>query len=114
MALSTTEAEYIIVAHACKEAIWLKRLLGDFKVKQDVMRMNCDSQSALYLTKNPAFHSWMKHIDIRYYFVKDVMNDGLNSLLKIHIDVNPADVLMKSVTREKFNWSKASLSLGAT
>ena len=35
VALSTTEAEYIVVTHACKEVIWLKRMLGEFKIKQD-------------------------------------------------------------------------------
>ena len=56
----------------------------------------------------------MKHIDIRYHFVRDAVDDGLVSLLKIHTDTNLKDVLTKSVTREKFNWSKASLGLGAT
>ena len=42
------------------------------------------------------------------------MDDGLVLLLKIHTDANPADVLTKSMTQEKFNWSKASLNLGAT
>ena len=88
VALSTTEAKYITVARACKEAIWLKRLLGDFKVKQDVMRVNCDSQSTLHLTTNPMFYSRTKHIDIRYHFMRDMMDDGLVSLLKIHTHAN--------------------------
>ena len=113
VSLSTTEAEYITVAHTCKETIWLKKLLRDFKVKQDMMRVNCDNQSALHLMKNPTFHSQTKHIDIRYHFVRDVVDDGLVSLLKIHTDANPTDVLTKSMAREKFNWSKASLDLGA-
>ena len=108
------EVEYIAVAHACKEAIWLNKLLGEFKVKQDVLRVNCDSQSALHLAKNPVFHSWIKHIDIRYHFVRDVVDDGLISLLKVHTNENPADILTKHMTRKKLNWTKASLDLRAT
>ncbi|XP_073112185.1 uncharacterized protein [Elaeis guineensis] len=55
----------------------------------------------------------MKHINIRYHFVRDVVDDGLVSLLKIHTNANPTDVLTKSVARKKFNWSKASLGLRA-
>ena len=66
------------------------------------------------LDENPVFRSQTKHIDIRYHFVRDVVDDGLVSLLKIHIVANLADVLTKSVTRKKFNWSKISLNLRAT
>ena len=92
------EVEYTAVAHACKEAIWLKRLLEEFKVKQDMIRMNYDSQSALYLAKNPTFYSRTKHIDIRYHFMRDVVDDGLILLLKIHTDANSVDVLTKPVS----------------
>ena len=114
VALSTIEAEYIAVAHAYKEAIWLKRLLKEFKMKQYMIKMNYDSQSALHLTKNSVFHSRMKYINIRYHFIRDVVDDGLISPSNIHIDANPADVLTKPMIREKFNWSKASLDLGVT
>ena len=114
VALSIIEAEYISVAYTYKEAIYFKKFLGDFKVKQDMMRVNYDSQSALHLTKNLVFHSQTKHIDIRYHFVRDVIDDGVVSLLKIHTDANPADVLTKLVVREKFNWSKIFFDLGAT
>jgi len=52
VALSTTEAEYIAVAEGVKEALWLRGLLGDFSVKQERVRLMCDSQSAIHLAKN--------------------------------------------------------------
>jgi hypothetical protein len=114
VALSTTEAEYMAATQACKEAIWLKRLLAELNVEQDEFVIHCDSQSALHLAKNPAFHSRTKHIDVQYHFVRDVIEDGVVRLQKIHTDVNPADILTKPVTREKFNTSKTSLGLEAT
>ena len=50
--LFTADAEYIAMTEAMKEATWLQGLLDDFKIDQDLLRINCDSMSAIYLTKN--------------------------------------------------------------
>lgn len=50
-----TKAEYIAAMHACKEAIQLRQLLGELKVKQNMLELHCDIQSALYLARNPLF-----------------------------------------------------------
>ncbi|GKV22443.1 hypothetical protein SLEP1_g32316 [Rubroshorea leprosula] len=97
VALSTTKAEYISISHACKEAIWLERLLAEFKMKQDTLSMHCDSQSALLLAKNPTFHSHTKHIDVCYHFVRQLVEDGKILPHKVHTSSNPADMLTKPV-----------------
>jgi len=50
--LSTTEAEYMAMTEAMKEAIWLQGLLDDLGIKHDLLKINCDSMSAIYLAKN--------------------------------------------------------------
>jgi hypothetical protein len=73
VALSTIEAEYMVATHESKEAVWLQILcLGIGLVQQDV-RIDCDSQSAIFLAKNLAHHSKTKHIDIQYHFVRDMV-----------------------------------------
>ena len=57
VALSTTEAEYIAAIESCKEMLWMQRFLGEIGIKQDKYVLYCDSQSAIHLAKNPAFHS---------------------------------------------------------
>ncbi|KAH9672571.1 hypothetical protein KPL70_017783 [Citrus sinensis] len=69
VALSTTEAEYMAVTQACKEAIWIQRLLEELGHKQQKIPVFCDSQSALHIARNPAFHSRTKHIGVQYHFV---------------------------------------------
>ncbi|KAK9134561.1 hypothetical protein Syun_013891 [Stephania yunnanensis] len=102
VALSTTEAEYIAITEASKEMLWLKRFLQELGLKQeDGYAVNCDSQSALDLSKNATYHCRTKHIDIRYHWIREVVNDHEMSLKKIHTDKNPADMLTKVVTREK-------------
>ena len=70
--MSTTEAEYIAASKACKEAIWLARLVGDLGISGEVPTLHCDSQSAIMLAKNPMFHVKTKHIAVKYHFIRDV------------------------------------------
>ncbi|MCO5569366.1 hypothetical protein L7F22_023078 [Adiantum nelumboides] len=72
---STTEVEYVVANEACKEAIWLGRLVADLGIKVDMPELYCDSQSAIQLAKNPVFHSKTKHIDVKYHFIREVLED---------------------------------------
>ncbi|KAL0726856.1 hypothetical protein Bca4012_022949 [Brassica carinata] len=103
VALSTTEAEYIALTEAVKEAIWLKGLLEDFGVKQGPISIWCDSQSAICLSKNNVFHERTKHVAKRYHFIRDIIEDKVVDVLKIHTSRNPADILTKVVPVSKFN-----------
>ena len=66
VALPTTKAEYIVVTKGVKEGTWLKGLIVELGVPQGVTTMFSDSQSAIHLTKNDAYHSKTKHISIKY------------------------------------------------
>ena len=102
LALSTTEAEYMAVAEGVKEALWLKGLLDNLGMKQEHVKLRCDSQSAIHLAKNQVHHARTKHIDVRYHFVRHVVKEGSISLTKVHTDENPTDMLTKVVTGGKF------------
>ena len=73
VALSTCEAEYIAMAAAAQEAIWLTDLLNDIGISQPSMIIKEDNQAAIELTKNTRNHSRTKHIDIRFHFLKDLV-----------------------------------------
>ena len=62
VALCTIEAEYMVATQACKEAIWMNKLMEEHK--QEKIHLYCDSQSVLHIARNPAFHSRTKHIDV--------------------------------------------------
>ena len=68
VALSTTKVEYMASTHASKEAMWLQRLCSGIGFVQKGVRLDCDSQSAIFLTKNPAYHAKTKHIYVQYHF----------------------------------------------
>ena len=111
VALSTTEAEYIAASHACKEAIWLKGLLGELGKVQNTIKVFCDSQSAIHLDKNPAYHSKTKHIPVKYHFVRHIVDEGGVVLEKVRTKKNSAYMFTKPITLEKLWWCLASPGL---
>jgi hypothetical protein len=64
VALSTTEAEYMASTHVSKEAVWLQILCSGIGLVQQVVKLDRDIQSAIFLENNPAYHSKTKHIDV--------------------------------------------------
>jgi predicted nucleic acid-binding Zn finger protein len=83
VALSTTEVEYMEATHASKEAVWLQIFCSCIGLVQQVVRIYCDIQSAIFLVKNPTYHSKTKHIDIQYHFVRDVVEEKKVLLMKL-------------------------------
>ncbi|MCO5562737.1 hypothetical protein L7F22_016369 [Adiantum nelumboides] len=81
---STTEVEYVAASEACKEAIWLGRLVTDLGIKEETPSFHCDSQSAIQLTRNPVYHSKAKHVDVKYHFIKKMVEDKQVQLVKVH------------------------------
>jgi hypothetical protein len=73
---STTEAEFIAAADACKKALWLRNLLHDFGFEQKTMDILSGSTCSLELIRNPVHHSRAKHIDVQHKFVRDPAAKG--------------------------------------
>ncbi|KAG8471889.1 hypothetical protein CXB51_036391 [Gossypium anomalum] len=102
VALSTTEAEYMAINEACKEAIWLNGLFSELNEDLQISTVFCDSQSAIFLTKDQMFHERTKHIDVRYHFVRDIIARGDIVVSKMSTHENPADIMTKSLPITKF------------
>ncbi|CAM8927036.1 unnamed protein product [Rhodiola kirilowii] len=73
VALSSTEAEYIAATEASKEAIWLKGILQEIDRNTYMPIIYMDSQGVLCLCKDPVYHERSKHIDVRYHFIRDMI-----------------------------------------
>ena len=101
VALSATEAEYIALTEAIKEGKWLKGILGDFGIKQDKVRVMCDSSSAISLARHQYFHERSKHIDVRLHFIRDEIASGEVEVLKVGTEDNAADALTKTLSVSK-------------
>ncbi|KAF9672659.1 hypothetical protein SADUNF_Sadunf11G0066100 [Salix dunnii] len=113
VSLSTTEAEYIAVSEVAKEMIWLQNFLEELGKERQSGTLYSDSQSAIFLAKNPAYHSRTKHISIKYHFIRSLLDDKQLLLEKICGRNNPADMLTKSVTLDKLKLCATSVGLSA-
>jgi hypothetical protein len=113
MALSTSKAEYMATTHASKEVVWLQRLCSGIGLVQQVVRLDCDSQSAIFLAKNPTYHLKTKHIDVQYHFVRDMVEEKKVLLEKVDTLKNVADSLTKSMSTENFSWCRVTMGIAA-
>ena len=111
VALSTTEAEYVAITEASKELVWLKSFLTELGRQNGKGVLYSDSQSAIHLAKNPAFHSRTKHIELKYHFIRSTLEKGVLKLEKICGTQNPADMLTNAVTLEKLKFCATSIGL---
>lgn len=102
VSLSTTEAEYIALTEAVKEGSWLRGLVNDLGIIQSRVTVHCDSQSAIHLANHQTYHERTKHIDVRYHFVRDVIDSKKVKVQKIATEDNPADMLTKVLPGSKF------------
>jgi hypothetical protein len=77
IALLTTEAEFVAAASAGQEVIWMHQLLGElgFNVSKPLLLL-LDNQSAIQVARNPKHHGCMKHLDLRFYWLHDVVVAG--------------------------------------
>jgi hypothetical protein len=73
--------------------------------------LECDSHSAIFLAKNPAYHSKTKHIDVQYHFVREIVENGKVLLEKVDIVENVAYLLTKLVSIENFTWCRSEMGL---
>ena len=104
MALSTIEAEYVAITEASKEMIWLQRLMEELGKKHMCNTLWSDSQSAVHLARNAAFHSRTKHIQLRYHFIRSTLDEEQLKLEKIDGANNLTNMFTKVVSRDKLSF----------
>ena len=104
VALSTAEAEYISLATAGQEAIWLSRLITELKRgTEKPVTLYEDNQAAICLSKNPQFHGRSKHIAIKYHFIRDEVQKGSLTVPYCKTEEMAADMMTKGLYSDRFS-----------
>jgi hypothetical protein len=111
--LSSTEAEYVAETHAAKEGIWLRSFIKEIMgIERDPLTLKADNQGAIALAKDNKFHARTKHIDLRYHFIREAVDDGKIKMEYIPTTENVADIFTKSLARSRHEELVAKLGLG--
>jgi hypothetical protein len=103
VAQSSCEAEYIAAATAACQGVWLRRLLGDLMNKEEErVVLNINNKSAISLCKNPVHHDRSKHIDTKYHYIRECVEESKIEVNYVCTDDQLADILTNSLGRLKF------------
>ena len=103
VALSTCEAEYVAVATAACQAVWLRWLLGELTGEEaHLPALMVDNQPTLALAKNPVLHDRSKRIDIKFHFLRDCIDGGQIVIEFVETSRQLVEILTKSLGRLRF------------
>lgn len=102
VAASSTEAEYIAVAQAVREALWIRKIAYDLKIlPQGGILLKCGNTGALSLSRDNIISSRSKHIDVTYHLTRDYVSKGAVRLEYLSTDDMIADMMTKPLTQQK-------------
>ncbi|GJW71901.1 integrase, catalytic region, zinc finger, CCHC-type containing protein [Tanacetum coccineum] len=103
-AISSTEAEYIALSGCCAQILWMRSQLTDYGFGFNKIPMYCDNKSAIALCCNNVQHSRSKHIDIRFHFIKEHVENGVIKLYFVNTEYQLADIFTKALGRNRIEF----------
>ena len=91
------------VVEADKEIIWMRDFISELGMQQEQFRLHFDNQSDIHLAKNATYQSRTKHIQKRYHWLRERVEEKEFALVKIHTEENGSDMLTNVLSIEKLN-----------
>ena len=113
--MSCAEAEYIAATHAAKESVWIRNLLGEINLERSIggstIRIFCDSESAIQLSKNSISHARTKHIDLNFHFIRELVENRSIEIFYVSTDFQVADSMTKPVPKLKNDFCREKMGV---
>ena len=109
VALSSAEAEYIAMSESAKEIKFVLNVLTDlgYKVNLPVI-VHVDIVGAIFMSENPSATGRTRHIDTRYHFVREMVEDGTIKIIFVRSELNQADGFTKNLSTDLYERHKAN------
>lgn len=112
VAISTAEAEFIALVEASQEAVWLRKLLNDFEEEQTMpTKIYEDNQSCLKIIQNGQYSNRTKHMDTKYYFLKDLQDKNILHYIYCCTELMEADIFTKPIAAVSFEKLRTLIGL---
>ena len=106
------EAEYVALAEGSKSAIWADRWINEVGYTTEIpITLLGDNNGSISLAKNPENHGRTKHIDVRYHFIREKVEEGLISVQYVNTKEQLADGMTKPLDRPHFEQMRTKLGL---
>eukprot|EP00253_Pinus_taeda_P028608 PITA_28608 len=112
VSLSTSKAKYVTATTTACQAVWMRRMLRDLRHDQEgAITIFCDNTSTIALSKNSVFHKRTKHIDAKYHFIRDLINNDEIVLQHCRLQEQFADIFTKPLACESFVYLRNCLGI---
>ena len=111
IALSSTEAEYMSLSDTSRQLVWIRTLFKEIGIDLGPIPLCGDNQGSIFLASNPVQEKRIKHIDLRYHYIHEIIRQKQVELLFIEGAENPADLFTKNLGRIKFQKFREQLGL---
>nr|GEZ84069.1 hypothetical protein [Tanacetum cinerariifolium] len=105
------ESEYVVVSGCCAQVLWMRTQLTDYGFFYDKVSIYCDSKSAIAISCNPVQHTRTKHIDVKYYFIKDHVEKGTIEIYIVGTEYQLADLFTNSLPEVRFKFLVKKLGM---
>nr|GEZ12220.1 retrovirus-related Pol polyprotein from transposon TNT 1-94 [Tanacetum cinerariifolium] len=102
--ISCTEAKYIALYGCCAQILWIRSQLSDYGIGFNKIPMYCDNKSTTALCCNNVQHSRSKHINIRYHFINEQVENGVIELYFVNTEYQLADLFTKALGRDRIDF----------
>ncbi|WCJ31607.1 Retrovirus-related Pol polyprotein from transposon TNT 1-94 [Euphorbia peplus] len=111
---STCEAEYISACEAAKEAVWLKKFIGDLGVVPSIQHpidLYCDNNGAIVQAKEPQLTKGNQHVLRKFHLIREIVERPDVRIERVDTDNNVADPMMKALAQAKNNSHARSIGI---
>nr|GEV15607.1 retrovirus-related Pol polyprotein from transposon TNT 1-94 [Tanacetum cinerariifolium] len=102
--MSLEKAEYVFLSACCAQVLWLRTQLKDYGFHFDKIPMYCDSKASIAISCNPVQHSYTKHIDVGFHFIKEKVENGIVELFFVRTKYQLADMFTKALSEDMFKY----------
>nr|GFA37875.1 hypothetical protein [Tanacetum cinerariifolium] len=102
IAMSSAEAEYVVLSASCAQIMWMRTQLQDYGLHYNKIPLYCDSQSSIAILCNPVQHSHTKLIHTRYHLIKEQVENGIIELYFFRTEYQFADMITKALPEDLF------------
>ena len=86
-------------------------MFKNYGIEQRIMNIHCENSNVINISKNLVFHSRDKHIEIRYHFIKDLVEEKFISLEFVSTEHQLVDIFTKPLDSLRFKYLRKSLGI---